>query len=144
MSHNLVDPGGAGRGEVDVEAGAAGDPLTDGRRLVGGKVVADDVDIQFRRDGLVDRLEELQVLGRPVAAVQLADDSAVGDVEGGEQAGGAVPGESWVRRSGMPGIIGSTGWDRSRACTCVFSSTHSTTARSGGLCWPASRPRCAP
>jgi hypothetical protein len=33
----------------------------------------------------------------------------------------------------MPGIIGSTGWDRSKACTCVFSSTHSTTARSGGL-----------
>ena len=77
---------------MDVEAGAAGDPLVDGGRLVGGKVVTDDVDIQFRGDGLVDRLEELQVLGRPVTAVQLADDGAVGDVEGGEQAGGAVPG----------------------------------------------------
>src|ERR1035441_7449519 len=38
---------------------------------------------------------------------------------------------SWVRRPGMPGIIGSTGWDRSRAWIWDFSSTHSTTARSG-------------
>src|SRR3984885_15492851 len=33
----------------------------------------------------------------------------------------------------MPGIIGSTGWDLSRAWTWDFSSTHSTTAFSGGL-----------
>src|SRR3982751_938420 len=32
---------------------------------------------------------------------------------------------------GMPGIIGSTGWDRSSAWIWAFSSTHSTTARSG-------------
>ena len=38
-----------------------------------------------------------------------------------------VPG--LVHRAGL----GSTGWDRSRAWTCVFSSAHSTTARSGGL-----------
>ena len=40
---------------------------------------------------------------------------------------------SWVRRSGMPGIIGSTGWERSSAWIWDFSSTHSTKARSGGL-----------
>src|ERR1039458_8332087 len=33
----------------------------------------------------------------------------------------------------MPGIIGSTGWDRSSAWIWDFSSTHSTTALSGGL-----------
>ena len=33
---------------------------------------------------------------------------------------------------GTPGIIGSTGWDRSSAWMPDFSSTHSTTARSGG------------
>src|SRR5512143_1923226 len=33
----------------------------------------------------------------------------------------------------MPGIIGSTGWERSRAWIWLFSSTHSTTALSGGL-----------
>src|SRR5687768_13842196 len=33
----------------------------------------------------------------------------------------------------MPGIIGSTGADRSNAWICDFSSVHSTTAPSGGL-----------
>src|ERR1035441_4696059 len=39
---------------------------------------------------------------------------------------------SWLRRSGTPGIIGGTGWDRSSAWMPGFSSTHSTTALSGG------------
>ena len=33
----------------------------------------------------------------------------------------------------MPGSIGNTGWERSSAWIWDFSSTHSTTARSGGL-----------
>src|SRR3954467_6699519 len=33
----------------------------------------------------------------------------------------------------MPGIIGNAGWDRASAWTCDFSSTHSTTAPSGGF-----------
>src|SRR5919206_3660604 len=33
----------------------------------------------------------------------------------------------------MPGIIGSTGWERSNAWIWDFSSAHSTTAPSGGL-----------
>lgn len=59
---------------------------------MGGEVVADDVDVQLGRDGLVDGAQELQVLGGPVAAVELADDGAVGDIEGGERTGSAVPG----------------------------------------------------
>jgi hypothetical protein len=38
-----------------------------------------------------------------------------------------------VWRAGVPGNIGSTGAVRSRAWTWVFSSTHNTTAASGGL-----------
>src|SRR5215218_1036107 len=33
----------------------------------------------------------------------------------------------------MPGIIGNAGWDRANAWTWDFSSTHSTTAASGGF-----------
>jgi hypothetical protein len=40
---------------------------------------------------------------------------------------------SWVPRSACPGVIGRTGWVRSRAWTWLFSSTLRTTARSGGL-----------
>jgi hypothetical protein len=44
-----------------------------------------------------------------VSAVQLAGHGAVFDVEGGEQASDAVAGVLVGARSGMPGIIGSTG-----------------------------------
>jgi hypothetical protein len=40
---------------------------------------------------------------------------------------------SWVRRSGMSGIIGSTRCDPSRAWTWDFSSMHNTTVFSSGL-----------
>jgi hypothetical protein len=67
-----------------------------------------------------------------VLGVQCGDHRAVGDVERREQAGDAVAGVIVVRRSGMPGIIGSTGWDRSSTRIPLFSSTQSTTAFSGG------------
>jgi hypothetical protein len=38
----------------------------------------------------------------------------------------------WVIRAGVPGIIGRIGAVRSNACICVFSSTASTSAFSGG------------
>jgi hypothetical protein len=96
-------------------------------------VVADQVDVQAARDVLVDPLEEFQELLVPVATVQLADHGAVGDVEGGKQAGHTVPGVVMGAPLGMPGITGSTGWDRSRARTWDFSSAQSATAFSGGL-----------
>ena len=52
---DLVDPGRAGRGEVQVEAGVPGQPVLDRRGLVGGVVVADQVDVQVGGHGLVDR-----------------------------------------------------------------------------------------
>ncbi|WP_372455795.1 hypothetical protein [Nonomuraea sediminis] len=48
------------------------------------------MDVQRGRDRLVDRGQELSELGGAVMAVQLADDGAVFDVEGGEQAGAPV------------------------------------------------------
>jgi hypothetical protein len=129
---DLVDPGGAGRGEVHVEAWVLGQPGPDRGRLVGAVVVADQVDRQVRGHFLVDPDQELLELRCPVPAVQGTDDLAGGDVERGEQGGQPVADVVVVRRSGMPGIIGSTGWERSSAWICDFSSTDSTTAPSGG------------
>jgi hypothetical protein len=67
-----------------------------------------------------------------VAPVQGGNDRAVADVESGEQAGSAVSDVVGVRFSGMPGIIGNAGWLRASAWIWDFSSTHSTTAASGG------------
>ena len=91
---DLVDPGGPGRGEVDVEAGVVCEPVLDYRGLVGAVVVLDQVDVvKAGGDVLVDPLEELQELLMVLAAVPACADHGAGfDVEGGEQAGDAVPG----------------------------------------------------
>src|SRR5215469_17494062 len=91
-SFDLVDPGRSGGGEVHGEAGVAGEPGLDLGGLVSGVVVADEVDVQAGGDVLVDGAQEGEEFLVPVAAVQLGDDGAVGGVEGGEQAGDAVPG----------------------------------------------------
>ena len=75
-----------------MEPGVAGEPVPYRRGLVGGEVVADQVHVQPGRHGLVDRYQELPELRGAVLAVQFGDHGAVGDVERGEQAGGAVPG----------------------------------------------------
>ncbi len=69
-----------------------------------------------------------------VPGVAGVGDLAGGDLQGGEQRGGAVPDVVMGRPSrGGPGRSGRIGAVRSRAWTCDFSSTHSTTALSGGF-----------
>src|SRR3954468_11319863 len=56
-----VEPAAAGWGEVDVDAGVLGQPRLDRGMLVGGVVVADEVQLD-PRVGLGDLLEEGQEL----------------------------------------------------------------------------------
>ena len=44
---DLIEPGGAGRGEVDMPARPFGEPVADQRRLVGGVVVDDEMDVEI-------------------------------------------------------------------------------------------------
>ena len=90
------------------------------------------MDIQLLRHRLLDDREELPELDGPVARVAFSDDFAGGDVEGGEERGGAVALVVVGLAGGRPGRSGSIGWVRSSAWICDFSSTQSTTARSGG------------
>ena len=61
-----------------------------------------------------------------------ADDLALEPVERGEERCRAVP-FVIVRHGRAPALFqGQTGWVRSRACICDFSSTDSTTACAGG------------
>ncbi len=87
---DLVEPGRAGRGEVQVDTGMPSQPGFDRRGLAGGVVVADHVNVQTFGHGPVDGGQELLELDRPVVAVQFADHGAVGDVERREQGGDAV------------------------------------------------------
>jgi len=80
-SHDLVDPGGPGRGEVNVKTWVLGQPVAHCRRLVGGQVVADEMHVQLVGDGLVDRGEEFLELHGPVTSMKLGDHRAIGDIE---------------------------------------------------------------
>lgn len=65
-------------------------PPVDLGGLVGRVVVEDEVHVEVVGDFAVEVVEELLEFGGAVAGVQLGVDPAGGDVEGGEQVGGAV------------------------------------------------------
>ena len=87
---DLVEPGGAGRREMQVIARVSGEPGFDRRCLVGGVIVEHQMDVEIGRHGLFDRGQEPAEFDRAVALVATADDPAGGDVQGGEQRGRAV------------------------------------------------------
>jgi len=89
--------------------------------FVGGGVVDHQVQIEVRRQALVDQVEEAAELLGAVPRRHLRDHLTGSDVEGR-----VSDTQSWLRRSGTPGISGSTGAERSSAWICAFSSTHST------------------
>src|SRR6476659_9049094 len=84
-----VQPGSRRRGEVQRDPRVAGQPGLDLGVLVGGVVVADDVQPP-PRVGLGDLLEETQELLVAVPGLAGVDDLAGGHLQGGEQRGGAV------------------------------------------------------
>src|SRR5271157_3542809 len=82
---------------------------------------------------MVEMVEKADELLMPVARFALRDDRAIQHVERGEQRGGAMAVVVVSHAFEVTSPIGSTGWVRSSACTWLFSSTHSTSALSGGL-----------
>jgi hypothetical protein len=88
---DLVDPRRAFRREVHVKARTSQQPALDQRRLLGVIVVKDEVDLEFLRDVLVDRVEKPPKLDAPVTSVMLSDDPAALDVQRSEERSGAVP-----------------------------------------------------
>ena len=80
-----VEPRIVGRGEMAVEARVAEKPLPDLGRLVRAVVVEDQMDVEFRRNELIDILQEADEIDAAVAALDLADDPAGGDIQRCEQ-----------------------------------------------------------
>ena len=87
---DLVDPGATLGSEVQMEARVSQQPALDQRGLVGPVVVEDEMDLQFLRHVVVDRVEKLSKLDAAVASMMLGDDLAALDVERGEERRGAV------------------------------------------------------
>jgi len=80
-----VQPGGAGRGEMQVIARPLGQPALDGGGLVSSVVVQDQVHVEVRGHGRIDLVEEAPELRGSVPAVAGADDLGSLDVEGSEE-----------------------------------------------------------
>ena len=55
----LIEPGGPGRGEVEVIARVAGEPRFHGWGLMGGVIVEQQMDVEIGRHGLLDLGQEL-------------------------------------------------------------------------------------
>ena len=129
---DLIDPRGRRGGEMDVPVRAFGEPGADRLRLVGGVIVHHQMHVEIARNLGVDGAQELQELPGTVALVAAADHLAGRHVERGKQRERAVPSVVVAAALGFAGRIGSSGWVRSSAWIWLFSSTQSTSARSGG------------
>ena len=88
---NRVEPGGRGRGEVELKALVPPEPGTDLGMLVRGVIVDNQMHCPLGWGLAVDLVEEADELLMPVAAHALTDDLAVEHVERGEQGGCPVP-----------------------------------------------------
>ena len=82
---DLIEPGGRGRGEVQVKARVLGQPCLNVAMLVRSVVVEDEVEIAFLRRLPVDGPQEAQELLMAVALHALPDHRASGDIERGKQ-----------------------------------------------------------
>ena len=80
-----VEPRAVGRREMAVEARVAEKPLPDPGRLVRAVVVEDQMNVELRRDELSDVPQEADEIDGAVAALDLADDPAGGDIQRREQ-----------------------------------------------------------
>ena len=87
---HLTQPGGIGRGEVQVVPGTSGQPSLDLRMFVGRIVVNHQVDLQIGRHLPVDQSQESQEVLMAVALLALGDHPTGGDVQRHEQGGRAM------------------------------------------------------
>src|SRR5271166_4924502 len=108
-----------------------GEPVADLFGLISRRIVHDDVSVEIGGDMVFDGVEEAAEFLRPVARHAFADDGSGLHVKGGKQRGRPVPLIVMGAPFGLPWRIGNSGWVRSSAWICDFSSTQSTSAWSG-------------
>jgi hypothetical protein len=81
---NLIEPGRTGRRQMNMPARPLGQLASDQRRLVGGVIVPDEMDIETLRNVGFDLVEELSELSRAMPAIALPDHVVPDHVAGGD------------------------------------------------------------
>src|SRR3954471_12909951 len=87
---NKIEPGCAGRREVQMQARMLGEPRPHLGRLVRPVIVEHQMNVEVLLYAPVDPLQETDELLRPMARLALADNEATLDVERSEQRRRAV------------------------------------------------------
>jgi len=85
-----VEPRRAGGSEVQMKARVPGQPALYFGMLMGGVVIANQVELPVRRDGLIDQTEKFEPFLVAMLLLAQAKDFAVGRIQRGKQSGGAV------------------------------------------------------
>ena len=89
-----IQPRGAGGREMEMHAGVSLEPALHHGTFMRAVIVHDEMQIEFRRCGLLNGLEKFDKLLTPMSRQTLPDDRAIEHVEGGKE-----------RRRPMPFII---------------------------------------
>jgi hypothetical protein len=110
-----IQPGGSGRGEVEMKARVFREPRLDQGMLVGAVVVQNEMDVLPARGLPINRVQECQEFAVGVARLTPLDDVALEDIQRGKERGGAMPLIVRVWRAGTPGRRGKMGCVRSSA-----------------------------
>ncbi len=129
---DLVEPRPVGGSEVQMVSGSFEQPLSHRLSLVGSVVVQDQMHIHVFGNIRLNLIEELHELGRAMAGKTLTQDIAGGDVQSGKQSGGSVAFVAMGHRAAAPLFHGESGLGSVQSLNLRFSSTHSTSALSGG------------
>ncbi|MDQ1404869.1 MAG: hypothetical protein QOG55_498, partial [Acidobacteriaceae bacterium] len=87
---HLIQPGSIGGSEMHLHAGMRGQPALHAGMLVRGVVVHDEVDGQSLGNAGVDLFQKMEILLMAMAALAPTDHSAAGQIQSGEQRGGAM------------------------------------------------------
>ena len=87
---DLVEPAGVGRRVMNVIAPMACQPRLDPRMFMGGVVVRDQMDLELRRNVVVEVIKKREKLLVAMTRLTLGDDRPVEHVERREPGGGAV------------------------------------------------------
>ena len=117
---------------MQVKARTLGQPAANELGFVNAVVVQNKMNVQFCGHVLLDGAEKTPKFAGAMTAMQLSQHLAAGQVEGSEPTGGAVPFVVVGAAFDLSRRRGSRGAVRSNAWIWLFSSTHSTRARSGG------------
>jgi hypothetical protein len=87
---DLIDPRSMSWSEMKMVTRTLCQPVFDQISFVGSVIIKHKMDLQVRRNRLLDQIQELAELDAPVSWKAAPDDLSAGDIQGGKESGGSM------------------------------------------------------